>query len=135
MQGRRVLITGGTGSFGSTVTRGLLDGPIGRIRIPSRDEAKQDEMRRRLQDNRVRFYVGDVRDAGSVRKPWTGVDYGFHAPRSSKSRRAKFFPLQASGHQRQQQRQRDPCRTRLRREVGGVPKQSTKPYIRSMRWV
>ena len=93
--GRRVLITGGTGSFGSTVTRGLLDGPIDEIRILSRDEAKQDEMRRRLQDNRVRFYVGDVRDAGSVREAMDGVDYVFHAAALKQVPSCEFFPLQA----------------------------------------
>ena len=93
--GRRVLITGGTGSFGSTVTRGLLDGPIDEIRILSRDEAKQDEMRRRLGDNRVRFYVGDVRDAGSVREAMDGVDYVFHAAALKQVPSCEFFPLQA----------------------------------------
>ena len=93
--GRRVLITGGTGSFGSTVTRGLLDGPIDEIRILSRDEAKQDEMRRRLQDSRVRFYVGDVRDAGSVREAMDGVDYVFHAAALKQVPSCEFFPLQA----------------------------------------
>ncbi|MCB9427667.1 MAG: polysaccharide biosynthesis protein [Actinobacteria bacterium] len=93
--GRRVLITGGTGSFGSTVTRGLLDGPIDEIRILSRDEAKQDEMRRRLEDNRVRFYVGDVRDAGSVREAMDGVDYVFHAAALKQVPSCEFFPLQA----------------------------------------
>ena len=93
--GRRVLITGGTGSFGSTVTRGLLDGPIDEIRILSRDEAKQDEMRRRLGDNRVRFYVGDVRDPGSVREAMDGVDYVFHAAALKQVPSCEFFPLQA----------------------------------------
>ena len=93
--GRRVLITGGTGSFGSTVTRGLLDGPIDEIRILSRDEAKQDEMRRRLQDNRVRFYVGDVRDPASVREAMDGVDYVFHAAALKQVPSCEFFPLQA----------------------------------------
>ena len=60
--GRTVLITGGTGSFGSTVTRRLLASDVAEIRILSRDEAKQDDLRRRLGDSRARFYVGDVRD-------------------------------------------------------------------------
>ena len=94
-EGRRVLITGGTGSFGSTVTRGLLAGPIDEIRILSRDEAKQDDMRRRLGDSRVRFYVGDVRDAASVREVMDGVDYVFHAAALKQVPSCEFFPLQA----------------------------------------
>ncbi len=93
--GRKVLITGGTGSFGSTVTRGLLQGPIDEIRILSRDEAKQDDMRRRLGDDRVRFYVGDVRDPGSVREAMDGVDYVFHAAALKQVPSCEFFPLQA----------------------------------------
>ncbi len=93
--GRTVLITGGTGSFGSTVTRGLLASPIDEVRILSRDEAKQDEMRRRLGDNRVRFYVGDVRDPGSVREAMDGVDYVFHAAALKQVPSCEFFPLQA----------------------------------------
>ena len=93
--GRKVLITGGTGSFGSTVTRGLLGGPIDEIRILSRDEAKQDDMRRRLGDNRVRFYVGDVRTMESVREAMDGVDYVFHAAALKQVPSCEFFPLQA----------------------------------------
>ena len=62
ISGSTVLITGGTGSFGSTVTRQLLAGDVGEVRILSRDEAKQDDLRRWLNDSRARFYVGDVRD-------------------------------------------------------------------------
>ena len=93
--GRKILITGGTGSFGSTVTRGLLQGPIDEIRILSRDEAKQDDMRRRLGDNRVRFYVGDVRTMESVREAMDGVDYVFHAAALKQVPSCEFFPLQA----------------------------------------
>ena len=93
--GRKVLITGGTGSFGSTVTRGLLQGPIDEIRILSRDEAKLDDMRRRLGDDRVRFYVGDVRDPGSVREAMDGVDYVFHAAALKQVPSCEFFPLEA----------------------------------------
>ena len=95
-QGKVVLITGGTGSFGSTVTRGLLEGPIGEIRVLSRDEAKQDDMRRRLGDNRVRFYVGDVRTMESVREAMAGVDYVFHAAALKQVPSCEFFPLQAT---------------------------------------
>ena len=93
--GLTVLITGGTGSFGSTVTRGLLAGPIDEIRILSRDEAKQDDMRRGLRDSRVRFYVGDVRTMESVREAMDGVDYVFHAAALKQVPSCEFFPLQA----------------------------------------
>jgi len=66
MIGGIVLITGGTGSFGSTVSRRLLDTDASEVRVLSRDEAKQDDMRRWLGDSRARFYVGDVRDPASV---------------------------------------------------------------------
>lgn len=93
--GRKVLITGGTGSFGSTVTRGLLQGPIDEIRILSRDEAKQDDMRRWLNDSRARFYVGDVRDPESVADAMSGVDYVFHAADLKQVPSCEFFPLQS----------------------------------------
>lgn len=91
----RILITGGTGSFGSTVTRQLLTTDVGEIRILSRDEAKQDNLRRWLGDSRVRFYVGDVRDPHSVREAMTGVDYVFHAAALKQVPSCEFFPLQA----------------------------------------
>lgn len=90
-----VLITGGTGSFGSTVTRQLLAGDIGEVRILSRDEAKQDELRRWLDDPRARFYVGDVRDPQSVADAMAGVDYVFHAAALKQVPSCEFFPLQA----------------------------------------
>ena len=93
--GRTVLITGGTGSFGSTVSRRLLDGDVAEIRILSRDEAKQDDMRRRLGDSRVRFYVGDVRNFESVSEAMSGVDYVFHAAALKQVPSCEFFPLQA----------------------------------------
>ena len=90
-----VLITGGTGSFGSTVTRQLLAGDVGEVRILSRDEAKQDDLRRWLNDSRARFYVGDVRDPKSVADAMTGVDYVFHAAALKQVPSCEFFPLQA----------------------------------------
>jgi UDP-glucose 4-epimerase len=90
-----VLITGGTGSFGSTVTRRLLDTDVAEIRILSRDEAKQDDMRRRLGDSRVRFYVGDVRSERSVQEAMSGVDHVFHAAALKQVPSCEFFPLQA----------------------------------------
>lgn len=90
-----VLVTGGTGSFGSTVTRGLLGTDVSEVRILSRDEAKQDDMRRWLGDSRVRFYVGDVREVQSVKEAMAGVDYVFHAAALKQVPSCEFFPLQA----------------------------------------
>lgn len=93
--GRTVLITGGTGSFGSTVSLRLLHELVSEVRILSRDEAKQDDMRRRLADPRARFYVGDVRDYRSVHEACEGVDYVFHAAALKQVPSCEFFPLQA----------------------------------------
>ena len=76
-----VLVTGGTGSFGSTMVRRLLDRGVEEVRILSRDEAKQDALRRELADERVRFHVGDVRDPRSVEDAVAGV--AAHLPRRS----------------------------------------------------
>ena len=93
--GRRVLVTGGTGSFGRTVTRRLLDGDVAEVRIFSRDEAKQDALRHELSDPRVRFYVGDVRDFESVRRASRNVDHVFHAAALKQVPSCEFFPLEA----------------------------------------
>ena len=92
---RTVLITGGTGSFGSTMARRLLSGDVGEVRILSRDEAKQDDLRHELQDNRARFYLGDVRDRGSVDDAMRGVDFVFHAAALKQVPSCEFFPSQA----------------------------------------
>ena len=93
--GATVLITGGTGSFGSTMTRALLAEGVGQVRILSRDEAKQDELRRRLADERMRFYVGDVRDPASVADATRDVDFVFHAAALKQVPSCEFFPAQA----------------------------------------
>ena len=93
--GRTILITGGTGSFGSTMVRRLLSGDAEEIRVLSRDEAKQDDLRRRLSDSRVRFYLGDVRDRGSVDDAARGVDFVFHAAALKQVPSCEFFPAQA----------------------------------------
>lgn len=95
MAGSTVLITGGTGSFGSTMTRDLLREDVAEIRILSRDEAKQDNLRRKLRDERMRFYVGDVRDAASVNDAMRGVDHVFHAAALKQVPSCEFFPSQA----------------------------------------
>lgn len=93
--GRTVLITGGTGSFGSTMVRRLLSGDVGEVRVLSRDEAKQDDLRRELGDGRARFYLGDVRDRSSVDDAMRGVDFVFHAAALKQVPSCEFFPAQA----------------------------------------
>ena len=93
--GRTILITGGTGSFGSTMVRRLLSGDAEEIRVLSRDEAKQDDLRRKLGNSRVRFYLGDVRDRSSVDDAARGVDYVFHAAALKQVPSCEFFPAQA----------------------------------------
>lgn len=95
LQDTCVLITGGTGSFGSTMARDLLDSGVGEIRILSRDEAKQDAMRNAFQDERVRFYIGDVRDPIGVKAATRGADLLFHAAALKQVPSAEFFPLEA----------------------------------------
>lgn len=96
-----LMITGGTGSFGNTVLKHFLGSDIGEIRIFSRDEKKQDDMRHRLQErdfglaDKVRFFIGDVRDAGSVRDAMHGVDYIFHAAALKQVPSCEFFPMEA----------------------------------------
>lgn len=94
-QGTRILITGGTGSFGHTVARRLLGQDVAEVRIFSRDEAKQDLMRHELADSRLRFYVGDVRDYDSVDRASRDVDYVFHAAALKQVPSCEFFPMEA----------------------------------------
>ena len=95
------MITGGTGSFGNTVLKHFLDTDIGQIRIFSRDEKKQDDMRHLLQaaypDSaaKVKFYIGDVRDPQSIQDAMYGVDYVFHAAALKQVPSCEFFPMQA----------------------------------------
>jgi len=76
---KTLLITGGTGSFGNAVLNRFLGSDIKEIRIFSRDEKKQDDMRRRLQHDKVKFFIGDVRDYNSIDSAMRGVDFVFHA--------------------------------------------------------
>lgn len=92
---KTLLITGGTGSFGNAVLRRFLDSDIKEIRIFSRDEKKQDDMRHHLQNPKVKFYIGDVRDKRSVDGAMPGVDYIFHAAALKQVPSCEFFPTQA----------------------------------------
>jgi len=92
---KTLLITGGTGSFGNEVLNRFLDTEIKEIRVFSRDEKKQDDMRHRIQSPKVKFYIGDVRDKRSVDTVMRGVDYVFHAAALKQVPSCEFFPMQA----------------------------------------
>lgn len=92
---KTLLITGGTGSFGNAVLRRFLDSDIREIRIFSRDEKKQDDMRHALQNQKVKFYIGDVRNRASVDIAMQGVDYVFSAAALKQVPSCEFFPMEA----------------------------------------
>ena len=92
---KTLLITGGTGSFGNAVLKRFLDTDIAEIRIFSRDEKKQDDMRKRYNHPKLQFYIGDVRDARSVASAMRGVDYVFHAAALKQVPSCEFHPMQA----------------------------------------
>lgn len=95
VKGAVVTITGGTGSFGSTMARHLLTEGVGEVRIFSRDEAKQDALRQTIADERVRFYIGDVREQRSVDTVIKGSDLVFHAAALKQVPSCEFFPMEA----------------------------------------
>ena len=92
---KTLLITGGTGSFGNAVLRRFLDTDIKEIRIFSRDEKKQDDMRKAYNNPKLKFYLGDVRDVNSVVDAMRGVDYVFHAAALKQVPSCEFYPMQA----------------------------------------
>lgn len=92
---KTLLITGGTGSFGNAVMKRFLNTDIKEIRIFSRDEKKQDDMRKFYKNDKLKFYIGDVRDIASVKNAMHGVDYIFHAAALKQVPSCEFFPLEA----------------------------------------
>ncbi len=93
--GKTLLITGGTGSFGNAVLRRFLDTDIGEIRIFSRDEKKQDDMRHLYKNPKIKYYIGDVRSIQSLKDAMHGVDYIFHAAALKQVPSCEFFPMEA----------------------------------------
>jgi len=92
---KTLLITGGTGSFGNAVLDKFLDTDIGEIRIFSRDELKQDNMRKKYRSSKIKFYIGDVRDSNSLDDVMQGVDFVFHAAALKQVPSCEFYPIQA----------------------------------------
>jgi UDP-N-acetylglucosamine 4,6-dehydratase len=94
-KGKTLLITGGTGSFGNAVLKRFLDSDIKEIRIFSRDEKKQDDMRRLFANDKLKFYIGDVRNPESIKDAVRGVDHIFHAAALKQVPSCEFFPMEA----------------------------------------
>ena len=92
---KTLMITGGTGSFGNMVLKRFLNTDIGKIKVFSRDENKQDNMRRLYQNDKIQFHIGDVRDFQSVKSAMYGVDYVFHAAALKQVPSCEFFPIEA----------------------------------------
>ncbi|PNT91547.1 polysaccharide biosynthesis protein [Clostridium thermosuccinogenes] len=92
---KTLLITGGTGSFGNVVLERFLNTGIKEIRVFSRDEKKQDDMRRHYQNDKIKYYIGDVRDLASIKNAMHGVDYIFHAAALKQVPSCEFFPIEA----------------------------------------
>lgn len=94
-KGKTLLITGGTGSFGNAVMKRFLNTDVNEIRIFSRDEKKQDDMRHQYNNDKIKYYIGDVRDLSSLKNAMHGVDYIFHAAALKQVPSCEFFPLEA----------------------------------------
>ncbi len=94
-EGKTLLVTGGTGSFGNEVLRHFLHTPLREIRVFSRDEKKQEDMRIAINDSKVKFYIGDVRQYDSIYEAMHGVDYVFHAAALKQVPSCEFYPMEA----------------------------------------
>ncbi len=94
-KGKVLLITGGTGSFGNAVLDRFLGTEIQEIRIFSRDEKKQDDMRHKYNNDKIKFYIGDVRDSAGLKDAMHGVDFIFHAAALKQVPSCEFFPMEA----------------------------------------
>ena len=92
---KTLLITGGTGSFGNAVLQRFLDSEVKEIRVLSRDEKKQDDMRKKFKNEKLTFFLGDVRDKSSIQNIFVGVDYVFHAAALKQVPSCEFFPIEA----------------------------------------
>ncbi len=95
LSNKNILITGGTGSFGNAVLKKCLQLDVAEVRVFSRDEKKQEEMRLKLNNDKVKFYIGDVRDINSVNEAMYGVDFVFHAAALKQVPSCEFYPLEA----------------------------------------
>jgi len=95
LKNKTLLVTGGTGSFGSTIIKGLLKNNLKEIRIFSRDEKKQEDMRLLYNNSKIKFYIGDVRTFESINQAMKGVDYVFHAAALKQVPSCEFFPMEA----------------------------------------
>ena len=90
-----LLLTGGTGSFGNAVLQRFLDSDLSEIRVLSRDEKKQDDMRKKFKNDKLKFFLGDVRDIRSIESAFENVDYIFHAAALKQVPSCEFFPIEA----------------------------------------
>ena len=95
LNNKTIVVTGGTGSFGKTLVKKLLDTDVNKIRIFSRDENKQDEMRNELSNNRLEFYIGDIREKGALDVCFTDADFVFHAAALKQVPSCEYFPFEA----------------------------------------
>src|ERR1039457_6861303 len=94
-KGKTLLITGGTGSFGNAVLKRFLNTDVNEIRIFSRDEKKQDDMRNYYKNDKIKYFIGDVRNLSSVKSAMYGVDYVFNAAALKQVPSCEFFPMEA----------------------------------------